>query len=363
MPALKYWDSGSSTWKTVAAVTAGLPTGGTTSQVLSKIDATDYNTQWSTPTVYGNVSNSGTPAATELAAWTDATHIKGGTGLTVSTFSLTYSYNATGTRLSLFLNNTDTTSKSSQIMFQQSAVNLWQLANDVNVNGGANFFLRDVVGAAYKLYIDSAGTKLPSVDAIGWNAIASGGSGLDTAFNRNAAGVVEINNGTAGTYRDLILRNLTVNGTVNGGTTWDGIAKVSGSDFTTTNTVSTTVTGLATPTLPISTLYEFEMVMYVNSSDTSGLSIAVDSGVATTTVFFNGTASSSASNTVLSIGSNTRNGLTATFLAVAADGVATVRGFSKTGSSGSPNIVGKIAKTTAGTAKVYIGSNLKWRQA
>jgi hypothetical protein len=31
-------------------------------------------------------------------------------------------------------------------------------------------------------------------------------SGLDTAFYRNAAGVVEVNNGTAGTFRDLITR-------------------------------------------------------------------------------------------------------------------------------------------------------------
>ncbi len=33
-------------------------------------------------------------------------------------------------------------------------------------------------------------------------------SALDTAFKRVSAGLVEINNGTAGTYRDLVLRNL-----------------------------------------------------------------------------------------------------------------------------------------------------------
>lgn len=32
---------------------AGVPTGGTTGQVLSKIDGTDFNTQWSTPNVTG----------------------------------------------------------------------------------------------------------------------------------------------------------------------------------------------------------------------------------------------------------------------------------------------------------------------
>jgi hypothetical protein len=34
---------------------------------------------------------------------------------------------------------------------------------------------------------------------------------LDTALSRNAAGVVEINNGTAGTFRDLIMRDITLN--------------------------------------------------------------------------------------------------------------------------------------------------------
>lgn len=46
----------------------------------------------------------------------------------------------------------------------------------------------------------------------GWDRSA----GIDTGIGRNAAGVVEINSGTAGTYRDLIVRNITVNGTCTG---------------------------------------------------------------------------------------------------------------------------------------------------
>jgi len=38
----------------------------------------------------------------------------------------------------------------------------------------------------------------------------------DTALFRNAAGVVEINNGTPGAFRDLIVRNITINGTCTG---------------------------------------------------------------------------------------------------------------------------------------------------
>ena len=37
------------------------------------------------------------------------------------------------------------------------------------------------------------------------------GSTLDVALARNAAGVLEVDNGTAGTFRDLVVRNLTVN--------------------------------------------------------------------------------------------------------------------------------------------------------
>jgi hypothetical protein len=44
---------------------------------------------------------------------------------------------------------------------------------------------------------------------LGWNSgTSSAVNSYDTAFRRNAAGVVEIDNGTAGTFRDLIVRNL-----------------------------------------------------------------------------------------------------------------------------------------------------------
>lgn len=42
---------------------------------------------------------------------------------------------------------------------------------------------------------------------LGFNA-NSPGSSSDTGVSRNAAGVIEINNGTVGTFRDLIVRNL-----------------------------------------------------------------------------------------------------------------------------------------------------------
>lgn len=57
---------------------AGLPLGGSTGQVLSKVDNTNFNTTWINPPVTGgNVSNSGAPQGGQIALWTDATHISG----------------------------------------------------------------------------------------------------------------------------------------------------------------------------------------------------------------------------------------------------------------------------------------------
>jgi hypothetical protein len=55
----------------------GVATGGTANQVLSKIDSTNFNTQWTTLSGGGNVSNSGTPTAAQKAVWVDTTHIQG----------------------------------------------------------------------------------------------------------------------------------------------------------------------------------------------------------------------------------------------------------------------------------------------
>jgi hypothetical protein len=61
----------------VPTTAAGLPTLGTTGQVLSKIDGTSYNTQWVTLPGGGNVISVGTPSANQIAQWTDSTHAQG----------------------------------------------------------------------------------------------------------------------------------------------------------------------------------------------------------------------------------------------------------------------------------------------
>jgi hypothetical protein len=60
---------------------------------------------------------------------------------------------------------------------------------------------------------------LQAARMVGWAATTPDGS-YDTAMARNAAGVVEINNGAAGTFRDLQLRavNATSTATILSGT-------------------------------------------------------------------------------------------------------------------------------------------------
>jgi hypothetical protein len=55
----------------------GVATGGAAGQILTKNSATDFDTSWQTPGGGGNVSNSGTPVAGQVAEWVDATHIAG----------------------------------------------------------------------------------------------------------------------------------------------------------------------------------------------------------------------------------------------------------------------------------------------
>lgn len=82
--------------------------------------------------------------------------------------------------------------------------------------------------------------SLSGLGLLGFTASGDPTGAQDTAFYRNAAGVVEINNGSAGTFRDLKARNIdlqssgiiTGNGTVpTGGTTGQVLAKNSNSNY------------------------------------------------------------------------------------------------------------------------------------
>jgi hypothetical protein len=76
-----------------------------------------------------------------------------------------------------------------------------------------------------------------------WSSTSGSKGSPDTAFARNAAGVVEVNNGTAGTYRDILARGLRSNATTfsNATTAIEGTTQA----FTdsTTNVNGATITG------------------------------------------------------------------------------------------------------------------------
>lgn len=149
--------------------------------------------------------------------------------------------------------------------------------------------------------------------------------------------------------------------TNNGGWTSKRVATT---DFTTTSTTLTAVTELVSGTLSTATLYEFEAVLYVNSSSTAGIAVGINqTGTGTGSIgVFSGTATNAAA-TGLAIGSNALNTASAACVLVNGDGTISIRGYIKTSSSGSPTILVSVAKSASGTAKVYIGSVLRYRIA
>lgn len=72
------------------------------------------------------------------------------------------------------------------------------------------------------IYATAAGFSLASGRVLRWSTSTAAHSGTyDLGIGRNAAGVLEVNNGTLGALRDVSLRNLTASGTlaVTGATT------------------------------------------------------------------------------------------------------------------------------------------------
>ena len=92
-----------------------------------------------------------------------------------------------------------------------SVVNLTASGTTFNV---ANAITVGSLGSYSTLYGSNA--RFASNALVTWSSVLNNpiSANADTALSRNSAGVVEINNGTAGTLRDLTLRNLTASGTV-----------------------------------------------------------------------------------------------------------------------------------------------------
>lgn len=89
-------------------------------------------------------------------------------------------------------------------------------------------------------------TAIASSDVcLGWRNVDSldAAGAVDSTICRNGAGIVEISNGTPGTYRDLHLRNITIDGTCTGAGCPGG-GGILGSNVTTTTTVLTMAAGV-----------------------------------------------------------------------------------------------------------------------
>lgn len=143
-------------------------------------------------------------------------------------------------------------------------------------------------------------------------------------------------------------------------TGWSIVA-VSGSDFSTSSTTLTNITGLSFA-CNANTLYEFEAHLFLNSSSTAGLRVGVQYSAAGAAVKAWVTGSTSATAAAVNALTALNTSTSTAYVAVAADGCITIRGFFKTGANAG-NMTIQLLKVTSGTAKAYIGSMLKVRVA
>lgn len=142
----------------------------------------------------------------------------------------------------------------------------------------------DGVGLSYagtcSLGIKSLSVFLPRDSVFSWASLSPiGVGGVDLGLARNAAGVVEVNNGTAGTYRDLKLRSLlpgggatvTVSTPILAGTqTWnDGAVTFKGETLAITSTASAAASLLTEKTVGGVEMFAITKTGSVRSNSTS----------------------------------------------------------------------------------------------
>lgn len=83
---------------------------------------------------------------------------------------------------------------------------------------GSNYGVGLSGGTSVDSWQSSSSFRMRQNNLLGWTGSTSTAiAGLDTGLSRNATGVIEVNSGTAGTFRDLIVRNLGLNGAISAG--------------------------------------------------------------------------------------------------------------------------------------------------
>jgi hypothetical protein len=132
--------------------------------------------------------------------------VDGGTGANVYPMML----KANGSSdFGIFLNNTNnSTSWTNSLYFQAAGTSKWGFGNDFNHNKSDEFGIWNATSSRMDFDIDNtnAGIGIPTNFKICWGSGANPMtpvSNADTGLARNAAGVVEVNNGTPGTLATL----------------------------------------------------------------------------------------------------------------------------------------------------------------
>jgi len=165
-------------------------------------------------------------------AWDDTNRSLTMTGATVTTskpiLDLSQTWNAgavTFTAAKINVTNTASAAGSLLMDLQVGGTSQFSVRKDgyIQMKGnGTNWsfdagsitgnFTFGTLGTNYLTFDWAGNARLASIIIFGWSAVAGSANATDTGFARNAAGIVEVNNGTANTYRDLKLRNLLAGG-------------------------------------------------------------------------------------------------------------------------------------------------------
>jgi hypothetical protein len=160
----------------------------------------------------------------------------------------------------------------------QSGDSIFQIQNgsgtveaDIWANNGSAYFNATELQTGASLAGNNSGFAVNNVGQIdvrgdagslGWSNGSNAQSGIDTQLDRASAGIVEVDNGSAGTLRDLNLRSLNPTNTSNVGV-WTAAA-------TSSLDVAGSVGSLATTTATSTTLGNAELYVFNDSTAATG---------------------------------------------------------------------------------------------
>jgi hypothetical protein len=134
-----------------------------------------------------------TPALTATQTWNDA-------GVTFK---------------GIHINVTSTAAASASriVDFQLAGTSRFYIDKDGDVFAAAGFYSDRFNETGFRFQLTTSGLTVGSDKLLGWSSAASNVyAGNQTAFGQNALGVVEVNNGTLGTFRDMLVRSIIIDG-------------------------------------------------------------------------------------------------------------------------------------------------------